>query len=140
MKTLQAVRGIVIGINGTLIIRESKIYQGNLAGRYDLPGGKIKPGEDPVEALKREVCEECGLDIEVGTPFFTGEWFPIVQGEKIQIIGTYYICAAVTEDVSLSSDHDHHEWIDPENYRGYDLASPNPATFNAYLELLQTQR
>ena len=35
---------------------------------YGLPGGWLKAGEDPAEALRREVKEESDLDIEVLSP------------------------------------------------------------------------
>ena len=35
------------------------------AARWGLPGGGIEPGEDPAEAVRREVREECGLEIEI---------------------------------------------------------------------------
>jgi 8-oxo-dGTP diphosphatase len=37
-----------------------------LAGRWELPGGKVGPGETDAEALARELSEELGIDVEVG--------------------------------------------------------------------------
>ena len=34
-------------------------------GRYDVPGGFLGPGEEPLDGLKREVREELGIEIEV---------------------------------------------------------------------------
>ena len=33
---------------------------------WTTPGGRVEPGESPLDALKREVLEESGLEVEVG--------------------------------------------------------------------------
>ena len=37
-----------------------------LAGRWELPGGKVEAGELPQHALHREIREELGVGIELG--------------------------------------------------------------------------
>lgn len=46
--------------------REAKQHQGN---KYEFPGGKVEQGETPVQACRREILEEVGVDIQTWHPF-----------------------------------------------------------------------
>jgi len=48
------------------VLAAQRGYPAALAGRWELPGGKVEPGEDDVGALIRECREELGVTIEVG--------------------------------------------------------------------------
>ena len=44
-------------IDGTRLLAARRSSPPELAGRWELPGGKVEPGEDPREALARELRE-----------------------------------------------------------------------------------
>ena len=63
-----AVRIVVAGAlisNGALLVAQ-RARPPELAGLWELPGGKVTPGESDAAALARELREELGVDVEVG--------------------------------------------------------------------------
>ncbi|HZA41367.1 MAG TPA: NUDIX domain-containing protein [Actinomycetota bacterium] len=50
-------------------------------GRIDLPGGFLRPDEDPISGLRREVAEELGVEIDVSNGDFV-QGAPHTYGEE----------------------------------------------------------
>lgn len=53
-------------IAGSALLVAQRQRPPELAGLWELPGGKVAPGETDAEALVRELREELGVDVEVG--------------------------------------------------------------------------
>ncbi|MCB9679658.1 MAG: (deoxy)nucleoside triphosphate pyrophosphohydrolase [Alphaproteobacteria bacterium] len=73
--------------------------------RWELPGGKVEPGESDARALVREIREELGVDIEVGGHIGTS-----VHG-RIELVA--YV-ARLRAGVPRPTEHAEVRWVGPD--------------------------
>lgn len=62
--TILVVAAVIVE-HGRVLVTQ-RMEGSHLAGFWEFPGGKVKPDEDPRDALGRELREELGLEAEVG--------------------------------------------------------------------------
>ena len=134
-KLFIATKAFIKHQNKILIIKESNKYQdGTNAGKFDVPGGRIQPGQKFDESLIREIKEETGLEVTIGQPFFVNEWRPMVKGEQWQVVSIYFACESETDQITLIEELDEYLWIAPADFQKYNLIANLKPAFEIYLK------
>jgi 8-oxo-dGTP diphosphatase len=64
MRSVLVVAAVIRGPAGILVSR--RFAEAERGGQWEFPGGKVEPGEDEPAALRREIREELGCELEVG--------------------------------------------------------------------------
>lgn len=94
-----------------IIVRDGRIFAtqrgyGEWKDWWEFPGGKIEPGESTEDALKREIREELGTEIEVDELLTTVEYgYP-----KFHLTMHCYLCTIISGDLSLL-EHEDARWL-----------------------------
>jgi 8-oxo-dGTP diphosphatase len=100
-----------------------------VAGRWELPGGKVEPGESPERAAVREVREELGVAVRVGARL--GRRFPIRPGMALVV----YLAELLEPAPTHSVVHDRLRWLRADELTDVDwLPADRPV-----LELLRAE-
>jgi 8-oxo-dGTP pyrophosphatase MutT (NUDIX family) len=96
-------------VKGVLVHDGRVLLLLNERGEWDLPGGRPDPGEDHRAALKREVREEAGLEVDVGAAL-DGHLFEVLPGRFVRIEA--FVCRLIgANDVTLSHEHEDVRWV-----------------------------
>jgi 8-oxo-dGTP diphosphatase len=114
-----SVVAVIVDEDGQVLLTKRNVPP--FKGEWVMPGGKIDLGEPIVQALKREVWEEVGLEVEVGRLIDVFEH--VTPGEdNYHFIIIYYLCTPLYCDVK----HNHDEvaearWVRPEELGQYKM-------------------
>ncbi|MCK4589387.1 MAG: NUDIX domain-containing protein [Nanoarchaeota archaeon] len=102
-----ATKAFIIKDNKLLLVKRQPhdIQNPNI---WELPGGRLNPGENPHQGLKREIKEETNLDIKINQPLNI-QHFTRKDGQIITMI--IFVCQALTNEIKLSSEHAAHQWV-----------------------------
>ncbi len=97
--------------------------RGVFPGQWGLPGGGIEPGERMVEALRREMREEIGIEIERPRPAFFKDClhdktFPDGSVRQVYMIFLLFHCLAVSEQLRLNDEFVEYRWVSQEEVSG----------------------
>ena len=116
-------RTIVVGLvwnrRGELLFCKMSPDRGVFPGQWGFPGGGIEPGDRMVEALRRELMEELGLEIEAIRPAFfkDGEYLKTYSdGSKkpVYMIFLLFHCTARSEVLHLNEEFSEYRWVAEE--------------------------
>jgi 8-oxo-dGTP diphosphatase len=111
---ITAVKAVIFSDNNVLLLKKTDPLH---RIQWELPGGKLEEGEDYHTALIREVKEETGLNITIGTHL--GNW-KFDHPEKL-VSGPAFLCTPTTQSVTLSHEHDDFKWVPVEKLEISDL-------------------
>lgn len=109
------VRGICEYNNRVLLLKLRSISAHD-AGKWEIPGGKVKRCEFFDDALKREYLEETGLEIEIDSLYnaIQKNYTACKTGESIKSIQLIMKVSVKTDEVVISDEHDMYGWFTKE--------------------------
>ena len=113
MRTVVA--GAITSSDGRLLLAQ-RSYPAQVAGLWELPGGKVEPGEELAAALRRELREELEIDVEVGA----------LLAETVELahdLTLVALWARIVEGVPRAVEHSHLVWVSVDELE--DMAASN---------------
>lgn len=94
-------------ICGGRVLAQQRTYPPEVAGRWELPGGRVEPGESARDALVRECREELAVEVVPGERL--GPEVPLPGGAVLRVYVAYL---ALPSDNPVPVEHAALRWVD----------------------------
>lgn len=92
----------------TRVLAARRVTPTELVGRWEFPGGRVEPGESPIDALLRELREELVVEVRLGPELVRpgGRPWPISAAYVLRL----WFAVPLTVP-SPTSSHDELRWL-----------------------------
>jgi mutator protein MutT len=122
---------VVIGVvlRGGRILIQQRVGDPGMDGLWELPGGRVGLGEKHTTALRREIAEETGLEVEVsGLLVAMSHTYP---DRRVTLFA--YGCTLVGDRQAAkpTASDSGPRWVTPGEYRELPMPAANPAILAA---------
>ncbi len=101
--------GMILRADGSLLLAERPADK-PWAGWWELPGGKIEPGESVLQALARELKEELGIEVTDATP-----WVTYTHEYEVNIVRLNFCRVTGWHGEPAGLEGQQLAWIDPQH-------------------------
>lgn len=106
-----AVAAVIVRGDTLLAMRRSAGRPG--AGLWETVSGRVRVGEEPLEAIEREIVEETGLTVRVSSR--PVDAYPARRGDEPMTV-IVYRADHVEGEVAPCDEHDAYAWLDVEAF------------------------
>lgn len=117
-------RALLRDAEGKILLMRRSARGLSQPGLWELPGGKPDSGEDIDTALRREMKEETGFDVELREVIGHAQW----ETASARLAYLIFSVRAAGGRFQLSDEHDASAWVEDSKVLSYDI-SPQLKTF-----------
>ena len=113
---------------GTIVVHDGRVLLARrgkepAVGRWSVPGGAVHLGEELGAAARREIREECGIEVELTDVIEVIERMTRDAEGRIQYhyVIVDYLAKWAGGDLAPSSEAPEIRWVSPEEFPQYDM-------------------
>jgi len=112
--------GVVWDRDRQKILIDRRLPDGELAGYWEFPGGKIEAGETAADCIKRELQEELAIDVEVGDHLITVDF----EYETLRVSLVVHHCIHISGEPQAIACSEI-RWVTVDQLSSYQLPAAN---------------
>jgi 8-oxo-dGTP pyrophosphatase MutT (NUDIX family) len=122
-----SVKGVVLTASGVVLLRNER-------DEWELPGGKLEPGESPAACLVREIEEELGMQVTPGP--LLDAWVYHVTDETDVLVVTYGCYGPARTSIVASAEHRAARCFGPDEVPGLRMPDGYKTSIRRWVEQL----